>query len=554
MNNTISNKTILSDIAGGFAIMPNALLGFISDKACAVFLKIYQCQFVSDCEKYDGEMWAKLSTPCLAAALERSKNTVVMALEELIGLGFIKSRSENRKNTFYAINWEEILFVCNVLCKVNRKGRKELHKLCVRSKFDPNNTTFGQNLTEPTNVESKFDRMSAIDQNIINNIVIQYPATSMFGQNLTETSTVGSNFDPIINIRSNFDRKNNGSVNFRPNMELCDEPMLFQSKYDPTSDDDNVTFGQNLTEKTNVRSNFDPTEAMFGQILTTEIYNKENNKKKLRERSSQYKGDKEKNFLNYFSSRNLSFPAFDKTFCESFLEQDIDESDDDVIKSIKTVWGQLGYDEELPDNNFIDLATFQSILFHSWEQLKLDYPDYSLSEDDMKNIFGFIVIEHEGEDCLYIDPSKLQDISAPSPQLVQEKPSKNFKHSDRASRRLFIDCINEIAEEDDRLLTSSEFVALLLIDYAHEHATGTFSTELSKIAYEELLKKFSEDSNVPVADIRTLFKDLPQKHKVKISPQQLLPDKFFQYNAERGETSKVEDLFREKLENAEAGL
>lgn len=529
MNETSSNKTVLSDIAGGFAVMPNALLGFISDKACAVFLKIYQCQFVSDCEEYDGEMWAKLSTPCLAAALERSKNTVVMALEELIGLGFIKSRIENRKNTFYAVNWEEILFACNVLCKVNRKGRQELHKLCVRSNFD---------------------RMSAIDQNIINNIVTQYPATSMFGQNLTETSAVGSNFDPIINIRSKFDRKNNGSVNFRPNMELCDEPMMFQSKSDPTSDDSNTTFGQNLTEKTNVRSNFDPTEATFGQILTTEIYNKENNKKKLRERSSQYKGDKEKILLDYFSSRNLSLPVFDKTFYESFLEQDIDESDDDVIKSIKTVWGQLGYDEELPDNNFIDLGTFQNILFHSWEQLKQDHPDYSLSEEDLKNIFGFLVMEHEGENCLYIDPSKLQDISALSSQPIQEKPSRNFKYADRTSRRLFIDCINEIAEEDDQLLTSSEFVALLLIDYAHDHATGTFSVELSKMAYGELLKKFSEDSNVPIADIQALFKDLPQKHKVKISPQQLLPDKFFQYNAEHGEISKVEALLQKKLEEA----
>ena len=219
MNETSSNKTVLSDIAGGFAVMPNALLGFISDKACAVFLKIYQCQFVSDCEEHDGEMWAKLSTSCLAAALERSKNTVVMALEELIGLGFIKSRIENRKNTFYAVNWEEILFACNVLCKVNRKGRQELHKLCVRSKFDPNNTTFGQILTEPANIGSKFDRMSAIDQNIINNIVTQYPATSMFGQILTETSAVGSKFDPRINNRSDIDRNINGSVNYRPNME-----------------------------------------------------------------------------------------------------------------------------------------------------------------------------------------------------------------------------------------------------------------------------------------------------------------------------------------------
>ena len=169
----------------------------------------------------------------------------------------------------------------------------------------------------------------------------------------------------------------------------------------------------------------------------------------------------------------------------------------------------------------------------------------------MKNIFGFLVMEHEGEACLYIDPSKLQDISSPPPsQPIKENPVRNFKYADRTSRKLFVDCINEVAEEDDQLLTSSEFVALLLIDYAHDHATGAFSVELSKIAYKELLKKFSEDSSVPIADIKSLFKDLPQKHKVKISPQQLLPDKFFQYNVEHGETSKVEALLQKKLDEA----
>ena len=543
-----TNKTILSDIAGGFAVMPNALIGFISDKACAVFLKIYQCQFVANGEEYDGEMWAKLSTPCLAAALERSKNTVVMALDELIGLGLIKVRTENRKNTFYAVNWEEILFTCNVLCKVNRKGRQELYKLCVRSNFDPNNTTFGQNLTEPTNIGSKFDRMSAIDQNIINNIITQYPAPPMFGQNLTETSAVGSNFDPIINIRSNFDRKNTGSVKNRPNMELCDEPMLFQSKYDPTSDDDNTAFGQNLTEKINVRSNFDPTEATFGQILTTEIYNKEKNKKKTFERSSIYKGEKEKILLDYFSSRDLSLPGFDKVFYESFLDQDIDEMDDDVIKSIKFVWGQLGYDDELPENNYIDLGTFQNILYHSWEQLKQDYPDYSLSENEIKNIFGFLIVEHEGESCFYLDPGRLKDLTLPTVHKTRERPSERFRFSDRASRSLFIECVNEVAEENDQFLTSSEFVLVLLIDYAHEHARGVYSAELPKLAYGELLKRFSEDSGVPVEDIQHFFNDLPHKSRVKINPQLLIPDKFFQYNAEHGEESRVEKIFLERLE------
>lgn len=514
------NKSILSEIPGGFAVMPNALIGFISSNACAVFLKIYQCQFTSDCEEYEGQSWAKLSTPCMAVALKLSKNTASLALKELIGFGFIKYRMKNRKNSFYTVDWREVNYACNILCKLTRKGQMELYNICVRSEFD---------------------RISNIEQNTIDSLIKQYPNTSTLGQKMTESSSVRSKFDPITQVRSEFDRINSGSVKNLPNVG----DISVGSKFDPTKEDAQSTFGQILTQKPNIRSNFDPTEAGFGQILTTEIY-KEKNKKEMRERSSQYIGEKEEKLLEYFSSRNLELPVFDKTLYESFLETDLDDSDDDVVKGIKTVWNQLGYDEELPDNNFIDLETFQNILFHSWEQLKQDYPDYSLSEEEFKNIFGFIVLEHEGEPCLYIDPSKLQDIAANSQHIPEKR--QDYKFSDRTSRRLFIDCINEIADKDDQLLTTSEFVALLLIDYATEHSFSAFSVELTKLSYEDLLKDLSERANMPIEDIRWLFKELPQKHKVKISPQQLLPDKFFQYNREHDEESKVEDLLQNRLE------
>lgn len=89
-----------------------------------------------------------------------------------------------------------------------------------------------------------------------------------------------------------------------------------------------------------------------------------------------------------------------------------------------------------------------------------------------------------------------------------------------------------------------------MIDYATEHSSSAFSVELTKLSYEDLLKDLSERANIPAEDIRWLFKELPQKHKVKISPQQLLPDKFFQYNREHGEESKVEELLRNRLEEA----
>ena len=473
MNKEISdNKSVLSEIPGGFAIMPNALIGFISNNACAVFLKIYQCQFTADSEEYEGQLWAKLSTPCLAVALRLSQKTVSVSLKELIGLGFIKSHTKNRNSVFYTVDWEEVNYACNILYNLTRKGQMELLNICVGVKFP-----------STTQVRGNFTRISDIEQPTISELMEKFPNTSKLRENFHELSKV--------------------------------------------------------------EGKFPRTKAELREILPTEIY-KEKNKKEMRERSSQYIGGEEEKLLEYFSSRNLELPVFDKTLYESFLETDLDDSDDDVVKGIKTVWNQLGYDEELPDNNFIDLETFQNILFHSWEQLKQDYPDYSLSEEEFKNIFGFIILEHEGEPCLYIDPSKLQDVTTNSQPIPEKR--QNYKFSDRTSRRLFIDCINEIADKDDQLLTTSEFVALLLIDYATEHSSSAFSVELTKLSYEDLLKDLSERANIPVEDIRWLFKELPQKHKVKISPQQLLPDKFFKYNQEHGEESKVEELLRNRLE------
>lgn len=528
MNETSSNKTVLSDIAGGFAIMPNALIGFISDKACAVFLKIYQCQFTLDNITLDGEEWVQVSGPYLTTAMrKKNRNAINDAINELVGLNIIKSKVLNRKQVLYCINWEEIVFACKVLCEISFEGRDELLKTCVRNEIIP---------------------ISQVPDDVRNEIIRTYPNKRFSYENVTNHPMFVTKSYEHSEVRNEIIRTNDDSYENVTNMNDTIETEQ------PSSDDCFLDGGETHVRNEIIRKNRDSYQnhTNMGEIrneIIHNIYIEEKEKKKMRERSSQYKGEKEKILLDYFSSRNLSFPGFDKTFYEFFLEQDIDDSDDDVIKSIKTVWKQLGYDEEFPDNNFIDLGTFQNILFHSWEQLKEDYPDYSLSEEDMKNIFGFLVMEHEGEACLYIDPSKLQDISSPPPsQPIKENPVRNFKYADRTSRKLFVDCINEVAEEDEQLLTSSEFVALLLIDYAHDHATGAFSVELSKIAYKELLKKFSEDSSVPIADIQMLFKDLPQKHKVKISPQQLLPDKFFQYNVEHGETSKVEALLQKKLE------
>lgn len=282
------------------------------------------------------------------------------------------------------------------------------------------------------------------------------------------------------------------------------------------------------------------------QNADNKIYNKIYAKRSFAKEKINKKEIEEDFLKDFFDSRNLELPAFDKILREDFLQKDLDDDDDDVIKTIKHVWGQLDYDEELPDNNFIDLRTFHNILAHSWEYLKSTYADYSLSEDETKNIFGFLVIEHEGEPCLYIDPSKLQDIHATETRTSRRK-SREGKFTDRTSRRFFVEAIKEIADKNDELLTDAEYAILLMMDYVEENKRGNLPVEVPKLFYRELLKDFSERSKVPVEDLQALFQDLPQKDKVKLSPMQLSPDRFFEYNSSKGQESEVEKLLKEKL-------
>ena len=72
---------------------------------------------------------------------------------------------------------------------------------------------------------------------------------------------------------------------------------------------------------------------------------------------------------------------------------------------------------------------------------------------------------------------------------------------------------------------------------------------MTKAVYEDLLKRFSNESKVPVEDLRTLWKELPQKNTVKLHPQQLSVDKIINYNVQVNQASDVEELYNKRWQN-----
>lgn len=270
-----------------------------------------------------------------------------------------------------------------------------------------------------------------------------------------------------------------------------------------------------------------------------DIENKENHNER-----SEFNKETDMKILEWFNSRDLSFPDLSSSDFETIINLP-DFADNDFDMAIREVWGYLQYDEDSPDN-YIPVEYFKDILYRAWNDLKTINPDFSLSEQDMKNIFGFDVKMQNGEPVCYVTPSKIKNINQ-SPL-----PSRKIKRKgveDRTSRLIFLESLRQVAEKDTNMLTDAEYAIWLMIEFVKERESNQQPrpSEVTKAAYEDLLKRFSNESKVSVEDLRTLWKELPQKNTVKLHPQQLSVDKIINYNVQVNQASDVEELYNKKM-------
>lgn len=270
-----------------------------------------------------------------------------------------------------------------------------------------------------------------------------------------------------------------------------------------------------------------------------DIENKENHNER-----SEFNKETDMKILEWFNSRDLSFPDLSSSDFETIINLP-DFADNDFDMAIREVWGYLQYDED-PPGNYIPAEYFKDILYRAWNDLKTINPDFSLSEQDMKNIFGFDVEMQNGEPVCYVTPSKIKNINQ-SPSSSRKIKRKGV--GDRTSRLIFLESLRQVAEKDTNMLTDAEYAIWLMIEFVKERESNQQPrpSEVTKAAYEDLLKRFSNESKVPVEDLRTLWKELPQKNTVKLHPQQLSVDKIISYNVQVNQASDVEELYNKKM-------
>ena len=446
-----------------------------------------------------------ISNKELADVMGTSISSVRRAIDTLKQLNLIScSQNKGALCTFY-VNWSEIRAIHKVSSQISDKGWVYLRGLCLNSEVRP---------------------ISAIPLTILNDVVRQYPHTSLNMNTPSLNMNTPSQIDEekgedieklsenIVKEQSNLVQYEQGSAQYERGCAQYEQGCV------------HIERGSAHIEQQN-------------KIYIDNIENKENHNER-----SEFNKETDMKILEWFNSRDLSFPDLSSSDFETIINLP-DFADNDFDMAIREVWGYLQYDEDSPDN-YIPVEYFKDILYRAWNDLKTINPDFSLSEQDMKNIFGFDVKMQNGEPVCYVTPSKIKNINQPP------SPSRKIKRKgveDRTSRLIFLESLRQVAEKDTNMLTDAEYAIWLMIEFVKERESNQQPrpSEVTKAAYEDLLKRFSNESKVPVEDLRTLWKELPQKNTVKLHPQQLSVDKIISYNVQVNQASDVEELYNKKM-------
>lgn len=421
-----------------------------------------------------------ISKKTLADLIGVSSSTVLRAIKNLEQLNLIEVVFNQGNISTFSINWEEIQKIHRVSMQLSDKGWLALREVCSENGVKP---------------------LSSISDKVIEMLIEKFP--------YTRTNMI---WDPC--------------------------------QYDTTPYHNDTTPYHNDTtpchnDTTPYHIDTTPCHIDTQNKIYIDIENKENHNER-----SEFNKETDMKILEWFNSRDLSFPDLSSSDFETIINLP-DFADNDFDMAIREVWGYLQYDEDSPDN-YIPVEYFKDILYRAWNDLKTINPDFSLSEQDMKNIFGFDVKMQNGEPVCYVTPSKIKNINQ-SPSSSRKIKRKGVE--DRTSRLIFLESLRQVAEKDTNMLTDAEYAIWLMIEFVKERESNQQPrpSEVTKAAYEDLLKRFSNESKVPVEDLRTLWKELPQKNTVKLHPQQLSVDKIISYNVQVNQASDVEELYNKKM-------
>lgn len=536
----------LNMFTGKWGAVPYALSALTSGNS---FLILFHIIRNSPKAIYDSSV--KLSKSRLARLMHCSRNAVDTYTKQLEALNLIVVEGKVGSVLSFKINWEEVHLLSRFVSEINDEGWEKLYEACI----------CGENIIPFSKLDA--DTCSKIQQ------VYKFPTCSEFEQVETNESETCSEIEQVVEqLAQNLSRLMVTCSDFEQVEMLLAQKLsrfgLTCSKIQQVDANDSVLYGNNGNKIGQIGvltcSEFEQVEGetcskneQVGQkpaqnLSTVKIY-KDNNIRSYKDFKKNH--DKEDFLLDWALDRDLeNYDLLPDSEFENILSNpNFYSSSEDML--LREVWRDLLGFQDTEENSQTDsflvpVAVFRELLFRVMEELGEQHPDFHVTEQQAKNMFGFDVDTSHEEPMYMITSRSIRNITTLPP--ARQRKGKD-RAIERAKNLVFIECLEKIKDDELDLLSPAEYATLLLVDYVEDQKNKKIPNpeELTKFAYEELIRDISHKSNLPVDDLKTMWKDLPVKgNKVYLHLQQLIVDKVWQYNHEHNESNYLEEIWKQK--------
>jgi hypothetical protein len=235
------------------------------------------------------------------------------------------------------------------------------------------------------------------------------------------------------------------------------------------------------------------------------------------------------------------------------------DSDYDIV--LRNTWNDIQglYRDSVEDSPgsekiMVPVQIFKTMLYRVLEEQYEINSQFKVTEQDAKNIFGFELTEQDGEPYYIIDTDEIRDINKPIVIKPQLKSRNVFDHaSERVKKLVYSECMAEVPEQD---FTRAEKAIRYMTNYVEERARNKTprAEEMTPMQFPSFLESVSKYSNLPVDDLKILFSRLQKKKRVGLFYLKfnlLVIEEIIQFNHDRNEYGKVEELYCKKMAERE---
>lgn len=235
------------------------------------------------------------------------------------------------------------------------------------------------------------------------------------------------------------------------------------------------------------------------------------------------------------------------------------DSDYDIV--LRNTWNDIQglYRDSVEDSPgsekiLVPVQIFKTMLYRVLEEQYEINSQFKVTEQDAKNIFGFELTEQDGEPYYIIDPDEIRDINKPIVIKPQLKSRNVFDHaSERVKKLVYSECMAEVPEQD---FTRAEKAIRYMTNYVEERARNKTprAEEMTPMQFPSFLESVSKYSNLSVDDLKILFSRLQKKKRVGLFYLKfnlLVIEEIIQFNHDRNEYGKVEELYCKKMAERE---